>query len=111
VGMMVQTTGVESVRASPRDFKSLASTSFATSAHNWCGRRDLNPHNLHRWNLNPVRLPIPPRPHRLMIRAYWNNQQRLLSTETRSRTLTMLRAGSERCIWGDVLSATSFAPL
>jgi hypothetical protein len=28
----------------------------------WCGRRDLNPHDFHRWNLNPVRLPIPPRP-------------------------------------------------
>ena len=28
----------------------------------WCGRRDLNPHDLRRWNLNPVRLPIPPRP-------------------------------------------------
>jgi hypothetical protein len=22
----------------------------------------LNPHDFHRWNLNPVRLPIPPRP-------------------------------------------------
>ena len=29
---------------------------------NWCGRRDLNPHDLRRWNLNPVRLPVPPRP-------------------------------------------------
>jgi hypothetical protein len=29
----------------------------------WCGRRDSNPHSLRRWNLNPVRLPIPPRPH------------------------------------------------
>src|SRR5271165_4629766 len=28
----------------------------------WCGRRDSNPHDLRRWNLNPVRLPIPPRP-------------------------------------------------
>ena len=28
----------------------------------WCGRGDLNPHDFHRWNLNPVRLPIPPRP-------------------------------------------------
>src|SRR4029077_9060618 len=28
----------------------------------WCGRGDSNPHDLHRWNLNPVRLPIPPRP-------------------------------------------------
>ncbi|CAN1721851.1 protein of unknown function [Hyphomicrobium sp. 1Nfss2.1] len=28
----------------------------------WCGRRDLNPHALRHWNLNPARLPIPPRP-------------------------------------------------
>jgi hypothetical protein len=28
----------------------------------WCGRRDLNPHDLRHWNLNPARLPIPPRP-------------------------------------------------
>src|SRR3954470_18513514 len=32
------------------------------SGPGWCGRGDLNPHDLHRWNLNPVRLPIPPRP-------------------------------------------------
>ena len=31
-GMMVRTAGIEPARASPRDFKSLASTSFATSA-------------------------------------------------------------------------------
>ncbi len=29
------------------------------SRHVWCGRRDSNPHGLRRWNLNPVRLPIP----------------------------------------------------
>src|SRR3569833_2863591 len=28
----------------------------------WCGRRDLNPHDLRHGNLNPARLPIPPRP-------------------------------------------------
>src|ERR1700722_422582 len=28
----------------------------------WCGRRDLNPHDFRHWNLNPARLPIPPRP-------------------------------------------------
>ena len=28
----------------------------------WCGRRDLNPHDLRHWNLNPARLPVPPRP-------------------------------------------------
>lgn len=27
----------------------------------WCARRDLNPHVLGHWNLNPARLPIPPR--------------------------------------------------
>ena len=26
----------------------------------WCERRDSNPHAFRRWNLNPVRLPIPP---------------------------------------------------
>ena len=29
----------------------------------WWGRRDSNSHTLRRWNLNPVRLPISPRPH------------------------------------------------
>ena len=28
----------------------------------WCGRRDLNPHDFRHGNLNPARLPIPPRP-------------------------------------------------
>ena len=28
----------------------------------WCGRRDLNPHDFRHWNLNPARLPVPPRP-------------------------------------------------
>ena len=38
--------------------------SLQNSSAPWCGRGDLNPHDLHRWNLNPVRLPIPPRPQR-----------------------------------------------
>ena len=29
----------------------------------WCERRDSNSHGLPRWNLNPVRLPIPPLSH------------------------------------------------
>ena len=29
----------------------------------WWGWRDSNSHTLRRWNLNPVRLPIPPQPH------------------------------------------------
>jgi hypothetical protein len=28
----------------------------------WCGRRDSNPHDFRHGNLNPARLPVPPRP-------------------------------------------------
>ncbi len=28
----------------------------------WCGWRESNPHAFRRWNLNPVRLPVPPHP-------------------------------------------------
>src|SRR6185437_12433612 len=38
-------------------------------APRWCGRGDSNPHDLHRWNLNPVRLPVSPRPRRAPTRA------------------------------------------
>ena len=34
----------------------------------WCGRRDLNSYAFRHWNLNPARLPIPPRP-----QAYYSN--------------------------------------
>ena len=33
------------------------------AAAGWCGRRDSNPHVFRHWNLNPARLPVPPRPH------------------------------------------------
>ncbi len=36
---------------------------FSARKRSWCGRRDLNPHDLRHWNLNPARLPVPPRPH------------------------------------------------
>ena len=32
------------------------------TSEEWCGRGESNPHALRRWNLNPVRLPVPPRP-------------------------------------------------
>src|SRR5215510_5476342 len=35
----------------------------------WCGRRDSNPHDFRHWNLNPARLPIPPRPQRAKLRT------------------------------------------
>src|SRR6476660_7255726 len=34
----------------------------ANAVRAWCGRRDSNPHNFRHWNLNPARLPVPPRP-------------------------------------------------
>src|SRR5713226_8493446 len=34
----------------------------ANAVSAWCGRRDSNPHNFRHWNLNPARLPVPPRP-------------------------------------------------
>ena len=33
----------------------------------WCERGDSNPHGSPRWNLNPVRLPVPPRSHRQAV--------------------------------------------
>src|SRR6516165_12747948 len=35
----------------------------------WCGRRDSNPHDFRHGNLNPARLPIPPRPQRAISRT------------------------------------------
>ena len=60
------------------DFPRVAKTSFSRPrvgrAHqaarprgrfrNWCGRRESNPHDFRHRNLNPARLPIPPRPRR-----------------------------------------------
>ena len=36
---------------------------YRISHSEWCGRRDSNSYALRHWNLNPARLPIPPRPH------------------------------------------------
>ena len=42
--------------------KVLQNSSGKRSFSAWCGRRDSNPHNFRHWNLNPARLPVPPRP-------------------------------------------------
>ncbi len=39
--------------------KAAPGAAFSTK---WCGRRDSNSYSLRRWNLNPVCLPISPRP-------------------------------------------------
>ena len=61
---MVRLGGVEPPCLAASDFKSDEYTSFSTIAYYyWCERRDSNSHALRRWNLNPVRLPIPPLSH------------------------------------------------
>ena len=56
-GLVVSTNNLGSRRPV---YKAL--TPSAAAQTYWCGRRDLNPHDFRRWNLNPVRLPVPPRP-------------------------------------------------
>src|SRR4029077_16902172 len=47
----------------PRQGGSWPSSILQANAESaWCGRRDSNPHNFRHWNLNPARLPVPPRP-------------------------------------------------
>ncbi len=53
-------------------------TSTLTLSFNlkWWGRRDSNSYTLRRWNLNPVRLPISPRPRWLCILAIRSNSDK-----------------------------------
>ncbi len=46
-------------------------------ASGWCGRRDSNPHNFRHWNLNPARLPVPPRPQHAPAGPLQKNRFRL----------------------------------
>jgi hypothetical protein len=43
-------------------FQRRLTTFIKTFSHQWCGRRDSNPHDSRHWYLKPARLPIPPRP-------------------------------------------------
>ena len=74
-GDRVFTTGVNTVGVYVRDIESPGFLSGIAAPNKnpangrlagsnfWCGRQDSNLHTLRRWNLNPVRLPIPPLPH------------------------------------------------
>src|SRR5262249_39042792 len=55
----------------------------------WCGRRDLNPHALRHGNLNPARLPVPPRPQRAPAVPVPGTPDRTLHTQR----ITALRRG------------------
>ena len=48
--------------SSRREIERGPSGSFAKEPPGWCGRRGSNPHDFRHGNLNPARLPIPPRP-------------------------------------------------
>ena len=39
----------------------MLSNPLGASACAWCARRESNPHVFRHWNLNPARLPVPPR--------------------------------------------------
>ena len=56
----------------------------------WCGRRDLNSYALGHRNLNPARLPIPPRPHLLYGRAGDPSEIRTPDTLIKSQVLYRL---------------------
>src|SRR6185312_1327975 len=43
---------------------SLPVLDYVSMPRAWCGRRDSNPHDFRHGNLNPARLPVPPRPQR-----------------------------------------------
>src|SRR5262249_6409865 len=51
----------------------------------WCGRRDLNPHVLRHGNLNPARLPVPPRPQKCACGAADLGDRPDIGTNVRSR--------------------------
>ena len=58
--------------------------------YRWCGRRDLNSYARRHWNLNPARLPIPPRPHKLLIELGDPSEIRTPDTLIKSQVLYRL---------------------
>ena len=54
---------------------------------NWCERRDSNPHAFRRWNLNPVRLPIPP----LSRSLNYNRKEHLPSARAALRSTDIIQ--------------------
>ena len=57
----------------------------------WCGRRGSNPHDFRHGNLNPARLPIPPRPRRAPRRRTGSRAARLITARNPWRTLKKRR--------------------
>ena len=68
------------------------------SAGRWCGRRDSNPHASRRWNLNPLRLPIPPRPQLAPA------QERASGSYRQAPLYSNGSAGMQQKKWGKVCS-------
>src|SRR5262249_44025020 len=52
----------------------------------WWGRRDLNPHDFRHGNLNPARLPVPPRPRRRQPTCAAAGRRGLYHGQSRRRT-------------------------
>ena len=65
-------------------------------AHVWCPRGDSNPHDLRRYHLKVVRLPIPPPG----LKNRWPSGPLPFVADVPAPTGTRLfHAGQERCIW------------
>src|SRR5437899_7862214 len=70
----------------------------------WCGRRASNPHDFRHGNLNPARLPIPPRPQGHLSRARRARTGPALDPPTmpvtaRATKIGHLRAPRQRLTW------------
>ena len=66
----------------------------------WCGRRDLNPHELLHWNLKPARLPIPPRPHIKLLPCFFSfakTHELYAALPALSAVLTRERVSTQEC--------------
>ena len=77
----------------------------------WCGRRDLNPHELLHWNLKPARLPIPPRPHIKLNASSFNSlRPRIVSRASSAvcmcRLATLANTTRTRCVLASPLGGS-----
>jgi hypothetical protein len=73
--MLVNSCNMRDMKIAPEEGADLADCPLFSK---WCGRRDSNPHDFRHGNLNPARLPVPPRP-----RPEGGQEARLISCSLR----------------------------
>src|SRR4029079_4524475 len=62
----------------------------------WCGRRDLNPHDFRRLDLNQVRLPVPPRPRPKSVFAFRRLTFNTIGRQNPAQSFTPAPNGASR---------------